>query len=214
MLYVLEEVFKSKKNENSEHFNLRIQRALSWLKKAAYSQDDVDIQFLSLWISLNAIYVTETAEDASIQLNTCLQRIYQQDHDQKINHFIWHSISDQVQRVLDNPYTFQDYWEYKNQKITQLTWKTHFEVEKQRIFKAFKYKEGQTILNLLFERMLTLRNQMLLGGNSYKSAINRQQLKDSCHILLVLIPAFLQVLIENAKCLEFDRPFYPIMHMS
>lgn len=31
---VLEEVYKSKKIENSEQFNLRIHRGLSWLKKS------------------------------------------------------------------------------------------------------------------------------------------------------------------------------------
>lgn len=43
MLYVLEEIFKSKKNENSASFNLRIQRALSWLKKAALTHEDYDL---------------------------------------------------------------------------------------------------------------------------------------------------------------------------
>ncbi len=32
-MLVLEEVYKSKKAENSEQFNLRIHRGLSWLKK-------------------------------------------------------------------------------------------------------------------------------------------------------------------------------------
>lgn len=215
MVYVLEEIFKSKKNENSERFNLRIQRALSWLRKAAHTQDDLDLQFLSLWVSFNAIHAEENVDEASSQqFNTFLERIYQQDQSQKISQLVWNKIKQPIQLLLDNPYAFQDYWDYKNQKISQLTWKANFDAEKQRILKAFKAKDAKAIIATLFERMLTLRNQILQGGSSYNSAINRQQLKDSCHILLVLLPAFLEVLIENAKDLDFAKPFYPIMQMS
>ena len=44
MIYVLEEIFKSSKNNNSERFNLRVQRSLSWLKKAVLMEQDKDLQ--------------------------------------------------------------------------------------------------------------------------------------------------------------------------
>ena len=34
-MMLLEEIFKSKKAEHSDYFNLRIHRGLSWLKKIA-----------------------------------------------------------------------------------------------------------------------------------------------------------------------------------
>lgn len=220
MVYVLEEIFKSKKNENSEQFNLRIQRALSWLRKAAYIQDDLDLQFLSLWISFNAMHAQDldAAEQChqrtSSQFHVFLERLYPQDHSQKISHLVWNKMPQQIQWLLDHPYAFQDYWNYKNQKISQLTWKANFAVEQQRVLQAFQTKDTQRIIITVFERLLTLRNQILLGGTSYNSAMNRQQLKDSCYILLMLLPVFLEVLIENAQHLDFTKPFYPIMHMS
>ena len=62
--------------------------------------------------------------------------------------------------------------------------------------------------------MLMLKNQLLQGGISYSSAINRPQLKDSCEILLVLLPAFLLLLIENTDILDVGQVFYPMMQMS
>ena len=55
-MLMLEEIFKIKKAENSEVFNLRILRGLSWLKKAYDLNEEPDLQYMSLWISFNAVY--------------------------------------------------------------------------------------------------------------------------------------------------------------
>ncbi|RTY72750.1 hypothetical protein EKL28_18750, partial [Staphylococcus aureus] len=49
-------------DSRSEYFNLRVQRSLSWLRKAVELQADYDFQFLSLWIGLNALYVQENED--------------------------------------------------------------------------------------------------------------------------------------------------------
>lgn len=61
-MMLLEEIFKSKKAEHSDYFNLRIHRGLSWLKKSVELDSDLDLKFMSLWISFNAIY----AQDAGL----------------------------------------------------------------------------------------------------------------------------------------------------
>ena len=58
-MMILEEIFRHNKSQNSEGFNLRIHRGLSWLKKAIYITDDLDLQFMSLMIAFNAIYAEE-----------------------------------------------------------------------------------------------------------------------------------------------------------
>lgn len=215
MLYVLEEIFKSKKNENSASFNLRIQRALSWLKKAALTHEDYDLQFLSLWVSFNALHLEESCTYTDLdQCKSFIDRIYMQDQSQKMSHVVWNDISQPIQSILNSPYIFQGYWDYKNQKITQLAWKADFDRAQQCVVKALKLKDAQQIIFLLFERMLTLNNQLLAGGSGYNSSINRQLLKDSCHILLVLLPIFLELMIENAPHLDSRKPYYPIMQMS
>ena len=46
-MLVFEEIYRAKKNEFSAAFNLRMQRSLSWWKKATEFHDDVDMQFMS-----------------------------------------------------------------------------------------------------------------------------------------------------------------------
>ena len=62
-MLVLEEIYRTKKNEFSAAFNLRMQRSLSWWKKAIVLHDDLDLQFMSTWVALNALYAQgKTAE--------------------------------------------------------------------------------------------------------------------------------------------------------
>ena len=61
-MLLLEEIFKSRKNEFSEIYNLRIHRGLSWLKKANELDDDLELQFMSLWVALNAIHAQDSTQ--------------------------------------------------------------------------------------------------------------------------------------------------------
>lgn len=47
-MFVLEEIYKSKKTENSDQFNLSIQRSLSWLKKSMSLEEELDLKLISL----------------------------------------------------------------------------------------------------------------------------------------------------------------------
>jgi len=89
-MLVLEEIYKSKKSEHSTQFNLRIQRGLSWLKKAVLLDDELDLKLISLWIGFNAIYTqeVETIQDKQI-FRAYLNQIYLLDQDHKIHNLLW-----------------------------------------------------------------------------------------------------------------------------
>ena len=215
-MMVLEEIFKHNKSKNSERFNLRIHRGLSWLKKAVMIDQDRDLQFMSLIIAFNAIYAEETEDMVRDQnsFKMFLKRVYQQDYEKKFYQTLCGHDDHYIQIFLESPYVYQGYWDYKNQKIDQITWKKNFENEQIRILQAFRNKDCLDILEMTFNRLFTLRNQMIQGGVSYKSSTNRRQLEDGCKILLELLPTFIQVLIENAQTLDADKPFYPVIQMS
>lgn len=85
---------------------------------------------------------------------------------------------------------------------------------KNRKYCALKEKDSVDILMVLFNRMYTLRNQMVHGGATYKSSVNRKQLQDGCTILLALLPVFMVILLENAETLDLGKPFYPVVQVS
>jgi hypothetical protein len=53
------------------------------------------------------------------------------------------------------------------------------------------------ILEILFDRLYTLRNQILHGGATWNSKVNRSQVQDGQSIIGFLIPNFLQIMMDN-----------------
>lgn len=214
-MMLLEEIFKSKKGEHSDYFNLRIHRGLSWLKKSVELDSDLDLKFMSLWISFNAIYAQDAGLNQDKQsLRQFLYLICQKDQEHKIYHILWDKFSQPIRLLLENPYVYQGFWDYQNQKISQRSWKEDFDQEKKKVHKALQEKSSVDILFVVFNRLYTLRNQMIHGGATYNSSVNRRQLQDACNILVALLPIFMLVLLENAKTLDLGKPFYPVVQVS
>ena len=214
-MMLLEEIFKSKKAEHSDYFNLRIHRGLSWLKKSIELDSDLDLKFMSLWISFNAIYAQDVAITQDKQsLRQFLYLICQKDQEFKFYYILWVKFSHPIRLLLENPYVYQGFWDFQNQKISQVTWKEDFEQEKKKVHRALQEKASVDILFVIFNRLYTLRNQMIHGGATYNSSVNRKQLQDACNILAALLPMFILVLLENAQTLDLGKPFYPMVQVS
>ena len=214
-MMLLQEIFKSKKAEHSDYFNLRIHRGLSWLIKSLELDSDLDLKFMSLWISFNAIYAQDAALNQDKQaLRQFLYLICQKDQEHKIYHILWDKFSHPIRLLLENPYVYQDFWDYQNQKISQHSRKEDFEQEKKKVHKALQEKASVDILFVVFNRLYPLRNQMVHGGVTYNSSVNRRQLQDACNILAALLPMFMLILLENAKTLDLGKPFYPVVQVS
>ena len=214
-MMLLEEIFKSKKAEHSDYFNLRIHRGLSWFKKSVELDSDLDLKFISLWIAFNAIYAQDVIITQDKQsLRHFLYLICQKDQESKIYNILWDKFSQPIRLLLENPYGYQGFWDFQNQKISQVTWKEDFEQEKKKVHRALQEKASVDILFVIFNRLYTLRNQMIHGGVTYNSSVNRKQLQDACNILAAFLPVFILVLLENAQTLDLGKPFYPMVQVS
>lgn len=214
-MLLIEEIFRANKQQQSDAFNLRIQRGLSWLKKSYDFENDLDLKFMSLWVSFNAIYAQDFPISQDKQsLKNFLDAIWQQDTEQKIDQHIWQHFHQPILVLLNNPYIFQGFWDYQNQKITHERCKLELEQEKKTVDYALIKKDTVGVLFILFQRLYTLRNQILQGGATYNSSLNRKQLFDSCQILAVLLPIFIQVLLENAQTLDVGKPYYPVVQYN
>lgn len=214
-MFVLEEIYKSKKSENSDQFNLRIQRSLSWLKKATQLDEDIDLKFISLWVSLNAAYAQEigvTLDNQGFKL--FLSEVLQSDQEQKIYHLVWDKLSQSMGRIIESSYTFQPFWDYQNKKMSQTAWKDAFEIEKKQIHQAVQSKDTLTLVFVVLNRLSTLKNQLQQGGSTYNSAMNRKQLYEGCTILSAILPTLLYILLENPNKFDLGKPFYPVQQMS
>lgn len=113
--------------------------------------------------------------------------------------------------LLDNHYVFQPFWDHQNGAISQDAWEDDFARAKKRVLAALSAKDTHTILMAVFKRLYTLRNQLLHGGATFNSRVNRQQLHDACRILSTLIPAIVQIMLDHPVEVDWGKPFYPVM---
>lgn len=213
-MLVLEEVFKSQKYQNTDQFNLRVHRGLSWLKKAGQLDADLDLKFSCLWVSFNAIYAQDfVLSQDKLKFRQFLNDVYQVDNEHRIDQMIWNKLNQPIQTLLENPYIFQQFWDYQNQKITQHVWKESFETAKKEVSCSLQSKDTVAVLCVTFNRLYTLRNQLIHGGATYNSSVNRQQIQQACYILSSLISAFIFILLENTQSLDLEQPFYPVVQV-
>ena len=209
----LQQQFLQSKANNSDEFNLRLHRAISWLIKAEQSEQDLDIQFITLWISFNAIYAKEFSSNQNgdrISFNEFIAELCRLDKDKQIYNLVWQRFPQSIRVMLDNRYVFQPFWDYKNGKITENAWKEYFDNNNKKALTALANQHTYNILLVVFDRLYTLRNQIVHGGATYNSKVNRSQVKDGCQILLALIPAIIQTVLDNASN-DWGKPFYPVV---
>ena len=191
-MMLLEEIYKTTKSQRSEYFNLRTQRSLSWLRKAVKLQTDYDFQFLSLWISLNALYVQENKEGLNQQaLPQFLHLISSKDQDKRISQIFSGRYSATLQSLLDNQYLTQHFWEYQHNKISQSECRKILNQQKIEIQEALEDQDISKILLEVFNCFTTLRQQILQGGVNYASALSRKQMQESCSLFSALLNAFI-----------------------
>lgn len=204
------------KTKNPDPLNLRIHRALSWLEQAQQS-NDIDAKFIFLWIAFNAAY----AQDLSANQHSpdkgmfmqYLHKICNLDADHTIYKLVWDTYSGSIRVLLNNQYTFQPFWDFQNGLISEADWKQRFEVNKKQAVFALGKQDTPKILTAVFDHIYTLRNQIVHGGATHNSRVNRAQVQDACNILSSVIPALLQIMLNHPHDAAWGKPYYPVINI-
>ena len=97
--------------------------------------------------------------------------------------------------ILKNEYLINPFW---NNKKGEDFWKYIRTKEKRDVENLMDYEDciGQ-ILTIIFNRFYVLRNQVLHGGATWNSSVNRNQVNDCNSLLKVLVPLFTEIMLNN-----------------
>lgn len=195
------------------NLSLRVHRALSWLNRAEQSDDD-DGRFIFLWIAFNAAYAYEIDEHQRLStqetFNNFLIKLCSLDKDKRLNNLLWKEFSGSIRLLLDNPFVFQSFWDYKNGKISEADWKLRFDAGKGRANKALAGSDAAALLNVIFTRLYTLRNQLIHGGATWGGQVNRDQVRDAASLMGKLVPLIIELMMDNPDTLWGDA-CYPVV---
>lgn len=191
---------------------IRIHRGMSWLIKAEENQNDLDSSFLYLWICFNAAYAQELSRDSfseSELFNDFIRKTISLDKEDKIQMMLFGEFSQAIRILLDNKYVYQPFWNFQN-KTTVVNWQGGFIDNNKKAFRAIVNKDTHTTIRIIFSRLYTLRNQIIHGGSTFNSQVNRHQLRDGCKIMFKLMQHIFLIMIENPS--EFSGSvIYPLV---
>ena len=196
---------------------LRTHRALSWLGRAEAANDDGDVRFLLLWIGFNAAYagdvgraVDGTASSEREAFRDFFATLIGFDGDRRLYKLVWQRFPHEIRLLLDNRYVFAPFWQHHNGLEGYHDWRERLERSRRAINTALARQDTATILAILFDRLYVLRNQIVHGGATWNSDVNRDQVRDGAALLDTLLPLFVDLMMDNPGH-EWPMPHYPVV---
>ncbi len=205
---------RSERSCQPQNLSLRLHRALSWLDRAEQESEDFDAAFIFYWIAFNAAYsednsdAIESTESANFQ--AYFVKALRLDTDNKIYNALWERFSGPVRLLLDNRYVFNPFWKHHNGVPGFANWERRFNTDRLQVNDALARSDTETILVTLFQRLYVLRNQLIHGGATWNSSVNRGQVRDGARIMAFLVPLFIELMMDNPHK-DWGKPYYPVV---
>ena len=186
------------------NLTLRVHRALSWLQRAEMAEDE-DGRFIFLWIAFNAAYATEIDDNRRLSeqetFKGFLEKLCELDGHKQIEQLVWQEFSGSIRMLLDTPFVLQSFWDYHSGKISEAQWKDRLAQGKKMATLALASGNTPQLLGVVFNRLYTLRNQLIHGGATWNSSVNRKQLKDCANLLGKLVPVIIELMMAHPDTL-------------
>ena len=208
----LKEKHRRLRAEFTEPLTLRVHRALSWLSRASDEEDDVDVRFILLWIGFNAAYaadVNQASDSERDRFREFFVTMVAFDINRRIYDAVWHRFPNEIRLLLDNQYVFAPFWQHYNGVPGYADWASRLERSRYAIHRALSQTDTVTILSILFDRIYVLRNQIVHGGATWNSEVNRRQVKDGAALLNCLLPLFIDLMMDHSKH-PWPKVYYPV----
>lgn len=198
-----------------ETMGLRAHRAISWVGRAEACGEDDDARFIFLWIAFNAAYADErefqaVAPGERTAFADFFGRLVALDSGRRIYKAIWQRFSGPVRLLLENRYAFNPFWQHHNSIDGFDDWEERFRASSSSFVQAFQAGDTARVLSFVFDRLYVLRNQLVHGGSTWNSGVNRAQVRDGAAILGFLMPTFIDLMMDNPGK-DWGKPFYPVV---
>lgn len=209
-------------DDDSSYFSdieTRIRRARSWLDSARRAgasgnldSGHWDIAFILYWIAFNAAFARDDLEypNTRCEFSECFRKVLRLDSRGEIFHAVRDKFPSAAEEIVSNKYLFKKYWDHVNGKRSNDDWKECLKSDRQRFTSAMtKPSEENTegAIPILFERLYTLRNQIVHGGATWKSKYNRTSVRWGVPIMAFLVPVFVRIIKQHPE-VNWGTPYY------
>ena len=195
-----------------EQLRVRIHRALSWLARAEREADDLDARFIFLWIAFNAAYASEFGfeQQERTQARGFIDGLLRLDADRSLHQALFQQFSGAIRTLIDNRFVYEPFWRALREHDASNAWETSFAAAKKRALAAVMVNDTATLLSIVLDRLYVLRNQLIHGGATWNSSVNRAQLTDGVVILGTLVPLMISLMMRGTDE-SFGGDAFPVV---
>ena len=203
---------KQSQELHSEPSRIRLHRAISWLARSEKETGDSDAQIIFLWIAFNAAYARlfgfEKTEREQLQL--FIETLVSSDKEKRLQKSLFEQFSGPIRVLIENKFVFEPFWRDLREHDDSGRWQLQFEESKKLALRAVMANQTEIVLTIVFDRLYVLRNQLIHGGATWNSKVNRSQVHDAVKILNSLIPIIIDLMLDHPD-LEFGETLYPVV---
>lgn len=212
----LKEKHRSLRAGFSEALTLRVHRGLSWLGRAEAEADDEDVRFILLWIGFNAAYAGDVSAEVESErgaFKSFFEALVSLDKNHRIYNAVWDRFPHEIRVLLNNRYVFAPFWQHVNGKPGYEDWSERLDRSHRAMSSALAQRNTTMVLSTVFDRLYVLRNQLVHGGATWNSNLNRDQVRDGAAVLGWLLPIFIDIMMDHPN-MDWGQPYYLVIDQA
>ena len=200
------------RDQEPDALRLRIHRALSWLIRSEQEHTDPDLRFVLQWIAMNAAYAREFGREETerTRAKAFLDTLIALDTQKRLHQALFQQFTGPIRTLIDNKFTFEPFWTAMRTHDASNRWEEGFANSKKAAFAAVMQGDTTKVLGIVFDRLYVLRNQLVHGGATWNSQVNRAQLTDAVAILGTLVPLIISVMMDHPGQ-DYGDALYPVV---
>mgnify|MGYP007112264769 CR=1 FL=1 len=163
--------------DSTETWRVRLHRAISWLARSEREHHDPDARFMFQWVALNAAYAREfgRGETERERARQFLDVLIGLDPARRLHGALFGQFTGPIRTLLDNRFVFEPFWTALREHDASNAWETAFAGSRKKALASIMQGDTATLLSVVFDRLYVLRNQLVHGGATWSSQVNRAQ---------------------------------------
>jgi len=203
----LRERFRALPNEQREahqDYAIRLWRGISWLQRAE-EQDpgDWEGRFINAWIAFNALYgkldPDGFPEGDRAAFGEFLAGVWDLDGEGRIRRVLGKH-ENRVLKLIESKYLSAGFWREGDAVEPRV---------RQHVREALARFGTLRVLRTLFDRLYVMRLQIFHGASTKGSKLNRRTLQSCGIVLLDLLPAMTQTMLDHGIDHDWGAVCYP-----
>jgi hypothetical protein len=111
-----------------------------------------------------------------------------------------------VKALIKNPYVFAEFWQAQRLKGERKesaeelhVWRASFDQSSVEALNCLSRKKVAPLFSIVLDRLYVLRNQVLQGGATYQSRVNRDQVTDGVALLSSIMPIIISIMLNSSE---------------